>query len=104
MLELNNICLSFEGRQVLKDFNFKLEKGERIALMGPSGAGKTSILRIVAGLLKPDSGEMKNTFNQISFMFQEPRLLPWATALENVNLVLSDHKTTRLKAEEYLIV
>ena len=102
MLELNKICLSFEGRQVLKDFDFQLDKGERIAIMGPSGAGKTSILRVVAGLLKPDSGRVSNTFNQISFMFQEPRLLPWLTAWENVNLLLSDSEKTKEQAMDLL--
>ena len=102
MLELKNICLSFEGREILKDFNFQLQKGERIALMGPSGVGKTSILRIITGLLKPDSGTVSSSFKQISFMFQEPRLLPWLKAWENVNLLLSDSEKTKDDAMDLL--
>lgn len=102
MLKLDNICLSFEGRQVLRDFCLELNAGERIALMGPSGAGKTSVLRIISGLLKPDSGVIRNDFHQLSFMFQEPRLLPWLKAWENVNLLLSDTEKTRAQALELL--
>ena len=102
MLKLDNICLSFDGQQVIKNFCLELKAGERIALMGPSGGGKTSLLRIIAGLLKPDSGEIHNDFHQLSFMFQEPRLLPWLKAWENVNLLLSDNDSTKAHALELL--
>ena len=98
MLKLDNICLSFDGQQVIKNLCLELKAGERIALMGPSGGGKTSLLRIIAGLLKPDSGEIHNDFHQLSFMFQEPRLLPWLKAWENVNLLLSDNDSTKAQA------
>ena len=102
MLKLDNICLSFDGQQVLKDFCLELKAGERIALMGPSGGGKTSLLRIISGLLKPDSGSVHNDFHRLSFMFQEPRLLPWLKAWENVNLLLSDNESTKTQALELL--
>lgn len=102
MLKLDNICLSFDGKEVLKDFSLELKAGERVALMGPSGRGKTSILRIISGLLKPDSGTVHNEFHQLSFMFQEPRLLPWLRAWENVNLLLSDTEKTKAQALELL--
>ncbi len=102
MLKLDNICLSFEGREILHNMNLELKPGERIALMGPSGRGKTSLLRIIADLQKPSSGTVENHFHAISFMFQEPRLLPWLTAWENVNLLLSDSEKTKEQAMDLL--
>ena len=90
MVKLTNISHSYGTVPVLKDFSLTLEPGQRIALMGPSGVGKTTVLRIVMGLLKPQQGEVEKTFEKEAVVFQEPRLLPWRTAGENVNLVLGD--------------
>ena len=79
-----------------------MEDGEHIALMGPSGSGKTSILRLIAGQLKATSGTVNVTHQRISHMFQEHRLLPWLTAEENVNLVLSDRPDTMEDARSWL--
>ena len=102
MLELENISLSFGAHSVLNNFSLRLSAGERIALTGPSGCGKTSLLRIIAGLQKPDSGTVNAGTDKISYMFQEVRLLPWLTAAENVNLVLSDSAETLPRAAEWL--
>ncbi len=94
MLKLSHISHGYDGTMVLQDVSLHLEPGQRIALMGPSGAGKTTLLRIALGQLKPESGTVENTFRKTTVVFQEPRLLPWRTALENVNLVLKDDRTT----------
>ena len=98
MLELNNISVRFGGRSVLSDCSLSLGAGERIALMGPSGCGKTTLLRVALSLLKPDSGSIRNDARRVSAVFQEPRLLPWRTAAENVNAVLSDRPETMPEA------
>ena len=90
MLELKNVSLSYGDLRVLRDVSLRLEPGKRIAVMGPSGCGKTSLLRVIAGLQSPDSGTVERTARRLSFVFQEPRLLPWLTAEENVRLVLPD--------------
>lgn len=90
MLELKNVSLSYGDLRVLRDVSLRLAPGERIAVMGPSGCGKTSLLRVIAGLQSPDSGTVERTAQRLSFVFQEPRLLPWLTAAENVRLVLPD--------------
>lgn len=90
MLELKNVSLSYGDLRVLRDVSLRLDPGERIAVMGLSGCGKTSLLRVIAGLQSPDSGTVKRTARRLSFVFQEPRLLPWLTAEENVRLVLPD--------------
>lgn len=102
MLRLTNISHSYGCHAVLKDRNLSLLPGQRIALMGPSGCGKTTLLRIALGLLEPTGGTVEHTFRKIAVVFQEPRLLPWRTALENVNLVLGDGKNTLETAGNYL--
>ena len=90
MLELKNVSLSYGRLRVLRNVSLRLDPGERIAVMGPSGCGKTSLLRVISGLQSPDSGTVERTARRLSFVFQEPRLLPWLTAGENVRLVLPD--------------
>ncbi len=102
LLELENISLSFSGNPVLRNCSLSLQSGERLALMGPSGCGKTTLLRIVLGLQRPDSGLVRSGFCRPAAVFQEPRLLPWCTALDNVNLVLSDGPETLDEARSWL--
>ncbi|MBQ3701310.1 MAG: ABC transporter ATP-binding protein [Oscillospiraceae bacterium] len=102
MLELKDITLRFEQKTVLDRCSLRLHPGQRIALMGPSGCGKTSLLRVALGLQMPDSGSVSCTFQSVAAVFQEPRLLPWRTAAENVNLVLSDRAETMPEALNWL--
>ena len=102
MLELNNISHAFGQKQILTDFSLHLAPGERIAVMGPSGCGKTTLLRIALTLQAPDRGEVRCSSEKTAAVFQEPRLLPWRTAGENVNLVLSDREETMPQALAWL--
>ena len=102
MLKLTKISHSYGDHAVLGDRNLTIHPGQRIAIMGPSGCGKTTLLRIALGLLKPTAGTVENTFRKTTAVFQEPRLLPWRTALENINLVLGDGKTTLETAKKHL--
>lgn len=88
MLELNQIGLQFGARQVLRDFDLHVQPGERIGILGASGAGKSSILKLAAGLLNAQHGTLRNGFRHPVLVFQEPRLLPWCTVLENVEIPL----------------
>lgn len=98
MLKLTGISHRYGDRTVLQNVSLTLQPGQRIAIMGPSGVGKTTLLRIAMGLLSPTEGKAENTFRKTAVVFQEPRLLPWRTALENVNLVLGDDRSTLEKA------
>ena len=102
MLELKNVSLRLGDKQVLRDCDLRLADGGRIALMGPSGCGKTTLLRVALSLQKPDAGEVSCSWNRIGVVFQEPRLLGWCTAEENVNLVLSDKAETLPEAALWL--
>ena len=73
---------------VLADVNLDLRAGETLALVGPSGCGKSTLLHIVAGLLTPSEGSLQSDFRTVSCVFQDPRLLPWKTAADNIALGL----------------
>ena len=102
MLKLTDISHRYGDHPVLSGLDLTLCPGQRIALMGPSGCGKTTALRIALGLLKPTGGSVENTFRKTAAVFQEPRLLPWRTAIQNVNLVLGDKKATLETAKAHL--
>lgn len=102
MLELNKVSLRFDSRQVLDDCSLRLHPGERVALMGPSGCGKTTLLRVALSLQMPDGGSVKSSAKRTAAVFQEPRLLPWRKAAENVNLVLADREETMPEALAWL--
>ena len=89
MIECRDICLSFEGRVILNKLSFSLPDAGIFALMGSSGIGKSSLLKILSGLLAPDSGTIRGLDNlRVGILFQEDRLLPWHTALKNVMLAM----------------
>ena len=89
MIECRDICLSFEGRVILNKVSFSLPDAGIFALMGSSGIGKSSLLKILSGLLAPDSGTIRGLDNlRVGILFQEDRLLPWHTALKNVVLAM----------------
>ena len=100
MIQLQDITKSFGTLQVLRGINLQIEKGEVVAIVGPSGAGKTTLLQIMGTLDKPDTGKVliqgKDVFRlsgsklskfrneHIGFVFQFHQLLPEFTALENI--------------------
>ena len=89
MIECINLYLSFEGRVILNKVSFSLPDAGIFALMGSSGIGKSSLLKILSGLLAPDSGTIRGLDNlRVGIMFQEDRLLPWHTVLKNVMLAM----------------
>lgn len=106
MVKLSNITLSYTDgktvKKVLENVSYNFPAGQTIVVMGPSGCGKTTLLRLIAGLISPDMGNVTRETDSISYLFQDTALLPWLTAAENINLVLSDKKETLCKAKEWL--
>ena len=100
MIKLDKVTKKYGEQTVLENFSLTLESGSKAVIMGASGIGKTTILRILAELEKPDGGEIICD-EKIAVMFQEPRLLPWKTALENVRSVLPKDKMHL--ADKYLL-
>lgn len=90
-MELKHITAGYPGKIIFRDLSLSLPDAGAVALMSPSGMGKTTLLRLIGGLLKPIQGEIKGLDGKkISFLFQEDRLLPWASAEKNVALADSD--------------
>ncbi|MDQ7990734.1 MAG: ATP-binding cassette domain-containing protein [Candidatus Dactylopiibacterium sp.] len=85
---------------VLQDIGFDLREGEVLALLGPSGCGKTTLLHLCAGLLDLQEGTLENTFARPAMMFQQPRLLPWQNARDNIALSLRAQGVPRGRARE----
>lgn len=99
MLEFHNVCFAYGEKAVLKDFSFTAKEGVSTAILGPSGYGKTTLLGLASGFLKPQSGKIVPfEHEKFSFVFQEDRLLPWFTALENLTAV----NIEKSRAMEYL--
>lgn len=88
MIKLKNVSLSFGGRPVFTDVTLDIPSEGVTVFRGPSGAGKTTLFRLLLGLQKPDSGTIEGfLFKKPAVVFQEDRLLPWAGALDNAALV-----------------
>jgi NitT/TauT family transport system ATP-binding protein len=103
LLSLAGIAKRFaNGTQALHDLSFEVEEGEFVSLLGPSGGGKSTVLRLAAGLLTPDAGRIAwpEGKPEIGFVFQEATLMPWADALTNVRLPLDLKRIPRAEAGE----
>ncbi|HTV05906.1 MAG TPA: ABC transporter ATP-binding protein [Acidobacteriaceae bacterium] len=97
------VCKQYrQGAEVLRDINFMVYKGEIISILGLSGCGKSTLLKMIAGLTSVSSGEITvngmtpaNARELVSFIFQDPTLLPWRTVKRNVDLGLELEGATR---------
>ena len=109
MLELKNISKKFKDKEILSNFNLKVEENKILAIVGPSGGGKTTLLRMLAGLESIDTGEIifngenlplneLEKRNLLGFVFQDFQLFPHITVLEN--LVISPIQTMGIKKDE----
>jgi nitrate/nitrite transport system ATP-binding protein len=94
-LELHNVSKNFGNASVLKDINLSVEKGEFVAIVGFSGAGKTTLISLIAGLLQPSGGSLKLNDLEITgpgpdrgIVFQNYSLLPWLSVFENILLAV----------------
>ena len=94
MLKISNISKKYGNNIVIDNFSMECPDVGVIAIMGASGIGKTTLLNIIAELEKPNSGTIISTFQKISYKFQEPRLLEWLTAEENISAVIEKDETS----------
>lgn len=101
---LNSICKSYAGKEVIRDLSFTFEEGKPVVIEGVSGIGKTTLLKILMGLEKPDSGEV--LFDEVQQekvrfapVFQEIRLIESLDAVSNVKLAAHGVSAERIEEE-----
>lgn len=94
-MRIDKLCFSFDQKPIFNDFDLVIKDHCITALMAPSGMGKTTLLRLIAGLLTPQSGRIETGGKNIGIMFQEPRLFGQLTVLQNVMLVIKDKAQKR---------
>ena len=113
MIVFDKACFSYGTRQILKDVSFSVDKNERVAILGESGGGKTTVLKLMLGLIRPDSGrilidgeeindktedELRSVRMKFSIVFQEGALFDSLNVKENVAFCLREY--TKMSEEE----
>lgn len=99
IVRIENLGHKYGLDEVLTALNLTVEQGETLAIVGPSGCGKSTLLQCIAGLLEPSEGSIKLSHKTLAYVFQDPRLLPWKTSLDNLSLGLKALKVD--KKERY---
>lgn len=90
---------AYAGKSLFEQFELQLAPGELLCLLGPSGCGKTTLLNLIAGLDPDFSGKLVRPASQpsLSYMFQQPRLLPWRTLRQNLAWVIKPNQHARIE-------
>ncbi|PQM75733.1 ABC transporter ATP-binding protein [Corynebacterium sp. J010B-136] len=96
---VHGLSKSFGSREVLTDINLSIDKGEVVALIGRSGSGKSTILKILAGLIPEHSGSVE-VAGYPAVAFQEPRLFPWLSVIDNVTAGLNRTAISKQQARD----
>jgi NitT/TauT family transport system ATP-binding protein len=91
VLRVTNVAIGYGGEPVVEGIDLEVRAGEFVSLLGPSGSGKSSLLRVITGLTPPMRGDvtLEVVPNDVGLLFQDDALLPWRTALQNVALGLT---------------
>lgn len=91
VIQIENISKQYGEQEIFSNFSLFLNDGEKVAIMGESGRGKTTLLRMVACLESPDSGSIRGYAKKdIAYVFQEPRLFDSLSVIKNLTVVSND--------------
>lgn len=99
-IEVKNLVKAFDDRRVIDEVSFKVEDGETLAIVGFSGSGKSTILKLICGLLTPDSGEIITSDGDIAMVFQYSALFDSLNVADNIAFALHERKELRNKYTE----
>ncbi len=95
-VQFTGVAKQFDtGTVALADVDLSVGAGEFVSVVGPSGCGKSTLLRLASGLSRPTAGEIALRSDRIAYVFQDPTLLPWRSALANVELVGELHRLSK---------
>lgn len=101
MIQIRNLNQRFKNEWLYQDFNLSFARGEITCIIGSSGCGKTTLLRMIAGLEPFESGTIEGVKrDRLSYVFQEDRLLPWLSVWDNIDLVLRDKAVLPIEREK----
>ncbi len=103
VLDLRRVGHAYFGRTVLDHIDLAVEPAEVVALVGPSGCGKSTLVHIAAGIVEPLRGRVERAYRRHGMIFQEPRLLPWASAADNIAYPLRLAGTARAERRERVL-
>lgn len=102
-IEVKNLVKSFEDKVIINDISFKVNDGEVLAIVGFSGSGKSTVLKLICGLIPYDSGEIITSEGDIAMVFQYSALFDSLNVFENISFALRERKDLRkLYTEEQL--
>ena len=96
---VKNLCKSFDGRQVLENFSYEFKLGETTTVVGKSGNGKTTLLNILLGLTKADSGNVEGMPDRVGVVFQEDRLCEDFSVKTAIRMVMDKYALNRCGKE-----
>ena len=99
-IEVKNLVKAFDDKRVIDNVSFKVEDGETLAVVGFSGSGKSTILKLICGLLKQDSGEIITSEGDIAMVFQYSALFDSLNVADNISFALHERKELRKKYTE----
>lgn len=99
MIVFSSVSFAYPEKSVLHDFSMHVLPGEQVRLTGASGAGKTTVLKLILGLKRPQSGEIRVNAGRVSVLFQEDRLLPFYTVAGNLDLFCDPARARELLDE-----
>ncbi len=99
-IEVKNLVKVFDEKRVIDDISFKVNNSETLAIVGFSGSGKSTILKLICGLLQPDSGEIITSEGDTAMVFQYSALFDSLNVADNISFALRERKDLRKKYKE----
>ena len=96
-IKVENLTKEFDGRKVLDNISFNVEEGEILSIVGFSGSGKSTILKILCGLLKADSGNIDISDGDVAMVFQYSALFDSLNVFDNISFALQERKEFKNK-------